>query len=432
MLTVAVVGSGPSGIYSAEALLKALPGQVLVDVYDRLPAPYGLVRYGVAPDHLKIKSVARALAKTLSDPAVRFLGDVEVGVAPTVEELRASYDAVIYAFGAARDRRLGIPGEDLHGSFSAVDFVSWYSGHPDAAVSRYTLDAHSAVVIGAGNVAVDVARMLTVQADDLRHTDVPEPVLDVLRASSITDIHIVARRGPAQAKFTTKELRELGEIPGVDVVVEPFTLDPVSQAEADEHKEVARNVEVLHEFSSRPLTGAPRRLWFDFWCAPTALAGSSAVAGVVCDRTSLVGGRAVPTGETIEIPAQVVFRSVGYRGSALPGVPLDESAGVIPNDAGRVLRDGAVSPGEYAVGWIKRGPTGVIGTNRSDAADTVASLLADFPAGGTHASVPDLAPAVDWQGWLAIEAAEAAAGAGLGRERVKLAVWEELRAAARG
>lgn len=432
MLTVAVVGSGPSGVYTAEALLKARPDAVRVDVYDRLPAPYGLVRYGVAPDHLKIKSVARALQKTFEHPAVRFFGDVEVGVAPTVDELRAAYDVVVYAFGAAQDRRLGVPGEDLHGSFSAVEFVAWYSGHPDSEIDRYTLDASSVVVVGAGNVAIDVARVLAKPVDVLRSTDIPDQVLDVLAASAVTDVHLVARRGPAQAKFTTKELREMGEIDGCDVVLDPavMELDDASLAEAAEHKEVARNVEVMREFSTRTPTGAGRRLHFHFWASPTAILGDDRVEGVRCDRTSLSpSGGAAPTGESYDIPAQMVLRSVGYRGAAIPGVPLDDRAGVIPNAQGRVLRDGAVSPGEYAVGWIKRGPTGVIGTNRSDAADTVAAILEDWTDGAKTPDLPNLA-AVSWEGWLAIDAAEATAGAAQGRDRVKLARWEELRAAA--
>lgn len=433
MLSVAVVGSGPSGVYTAEALLKARPGAVKVDIYDRLPAPYGLVRYGVAPDHLKIKSVARALQKTFEHPDVRFVGDVEVGVAPTVEELRAAYDVVVYAYGAAHDRRLGIPGEDLHGSFSAVEFVAWYSGHPDAEIDRYTLDARSVVVVGAGNVAIDVARILAKPVDVLRSTDLPDQVLDVLEASAVTDVHLVARRGPAQAKFTTKELREMGEIDGCDVLLDPavMELDPASEAEAAAHKEVARNVEVMREFSSRTPTGAGRRLHFHFWASPTSVLGADRVEAVRCDRTTLSeAGGAVPTGESYDIPAQMVLRSVGYRGAAIAGVPLDERAGVIPNADGHVLRDGAVSPGEYAVGWIKRGPTGVIGTNRSDAAETVAAILEDWPD-GTKDPVTLPVEAVTWPGWQAIDAAEAAAGAAQGRDRVKLARWEELRAAAR-
>lgn len=433
MLSVAVVGSGPSGVYTAEALLKARPGAVKVDIYDRLPAPYGLVRYGVAPDHLKIKSVARALQKTFEHPDVRFVGDVEVGVAPTVEELRAAYDVVVYAYGAAHDRRLGIPGEDLHGSFSAVEFVAWYSGHPDAEIDRYTLDARSVVVVGAGNVAIDVARILAKPVDVLRSTDLPDQVLDVLEASAVTDVHLVARRGPAQAKFTTKELREMGEIDGCDVLLDPavMELDPASEAEAAAHKEVARNVEVMREFSARTPTGAGRRLHFHFWASPTSVLGADRVEAVRCDRTTLSeAGGAVPTGESYDIPAQMVLRSVGYRGAAIAGVPLDERAGVIPNTGGRVLRDGAVSPGEYAVGWIKRGPTGVIGTNRSDAAETVAAILEDWPD-GTKDPVTLPVEAVTWPGWQAIDAAEAAAGAAQGRDRVKLARWEELRAAAR-
>jgi ferredoxin--NADP+ reductase len=437
VLRVAVIGSGPSGIYAAESLLRARPDAVAVDVYDRLPAPFGLVRYGVAPDHLKIKSITRALAKTLAHPAVRFLGDVEIGVAPTVEQLRAHYDAVVYAFGAARDRRLEVPGEDLHGSLSAVEFVSWYSGHPDAELDAALLSARSAVVIGAGNVALDVARVLAKDPADLRPTDLPAHVLTVLEASTVRDVHLLARRGPAQVKFTTKELRELGEIDGLDVLVDPadLELDPVSE-QACSDREVARNVEALRAYAAAPATGAVRRLHLHFWLAPTALLGGEHVTGVRADRTRLTSaGTLERTGESIDLDTQLVLRSVGYRGAAIPGVPLDERAGVVPNEVGRVLRAGAVSPGEYVVGWIKRGPTGVIGTNRSDAAETVAALLADLPDGTGRADGDppglDRALVVDWDGWLAIDAAEEAAGAQDGRGRVKLAAWEELRTAAR-
>ncbi len=438
MLRVAVVGSGPSGIYAAESLLKARPGEVRVDVFDRLPAPFGLVRYGVAPDHPKIKSITKALHRTFEDPAIRFLGDVEVGVAPTVEQLRAHYDAVVYAFGAARDRRLEVPGEDLPGSLSAVEFVAWYSGHPDAALDAALLRAESAVVVGAGNVALDVARLLVRSTEDLARTDLPTHVLDVLAASDVRDVHLLARRGPAQVKFTTKELRELGEVSGVDVLVEAadLELDPVSAALAETEREAARNVAVLREYAHRPPSGAERRLHLHFWRAPVEVCGPLRVTGVRCDQTALdPDGRLRVVRPTAVLPAQLVLRSVGYRGAALPGVPLDPDRGVIPNEGGRVLRDGAVSPGEYVAGWIKRGPTGVIGTNRSDAAETVRALLADLPEGrGVDGEVPGL-PAetlVDWDGWLAIDAAEERAGEPYARGRVKLAHWAELRAAALG
>ncbi len=434
MLRVAVIGSGPSGIYTAEALLAARPDAVLVDVFDRLPAPFGLVRYGVAPDHPKIKSIAGALARTLSHPSVRFLGDVEIGTSPIVAELRAHYDAVVYAFGAARDRRLEIPGEDLPGSVSAVDFVSWYSGHPDSALEAELHTDTSAVVVGAGNVALDVARVLAKQPDDLAGTDLPQHVLEVLRTSTVADVHLLARRGPAQARFTTKELRELAEIAGLDVLVDPadLELDALSAQTVASHRDVARNVEVLRGYAAAQPAGGGRRLHLHFWRAPTALVGTGHVTAVATDVTHLdETGRLRPTGATETIPAGLVLRAVGYRGAALPGVPLDADAGVVPNEAGRVLRDGVVSPGEYVVGWIKRGPTGVIGTNRSDAAETVAALLADLPD-GTGAAGLDPAHAIGWEGWLAIEGAEAAAGLPHGRGRVKLASWDELRAAASG
>jgi ferredoxin--NADP+ reductase len=442
VLRVAVVGSGPSGIYAADALTRG--GDVAVDVLDRLPCPYGLVRYGVAPDHLKIKSIALALQKVLDRPDVRFLGHVDVGHDVSVEELRERYDAVIYAFGAAVDRRLGIPGEDLPGSFSATEFVAWYSGHPDSAIDQFTLEAQDVVVIGVGNVAVDLARMLGKAVSELRHTDLPDHVLAVLAASPVRSIAMVGRRGPAQAKFTTKELRELGEIPGAGVVVheDELVLDEASQQLVESDATVRRNLDVLREWAGRPRGEEPRRLEVRFLLQPVAVLGSDTVEGVRFERTRLDGrGGVTGTGEMVDLPAQLVFRSVGYRGLPLPGLPFDPAAGVVPNDAGRVLRDGRPSPGEYVTGWIKRGPTGVIGTNKSDAQETVTSLLADLAADppqrpAEEDALLDLladrgADVVTWRGWQAIDRAEAALGAQQGRDRVKIAELSALLAAAR-
>ncbi|MDQ6650658.1 MAG: FAD-dependent oxidoreductase [Actinomycetota bacterium] len=443
MLRVAVVGSGPAGIYTAEALTRA--GGASVDVVDRLPAPYGLVRYGVAPDHLKIKSIAAALQKVLEGEHVRFLGNVELGADVDVADLRRCYDAVVYAYGASVDRRLGVRGEDLPGSFSATEFVAWYCGHPDAAIDRFTLDATAVAVVGVGNVAVDVARMLTKPIEGLRTTDLSDHVLDVLARSSVADVSVLGRRGPAQAKFTTKELRELGEIAGVDVVVRPdeLLLDEASEAAVAAQPVLRRNLETLREWAARPLTGAPRRLHLRFLLRPVELLGAAAVSGVRLRRTALTGtGQVVDAADEEVLDAQMVLRSVGYRGSPLPGLPFDQGAGVIPNDAGRVLRDGSVAPGEYVVGWIKRGPTGVIGTNKHDAQETVASLLADADNGRlprVAADEPDpllalLAErgvqAVTYAGWEAIDAAERALGATQGRARVKIANRAELLSAA--
>ena len=437
---IAVVGSGPSGLYAADELSRH--GGVWVDVLDRLPCPYGLLRYGVAPDHLKMKSLEITLRRILEHPEVRFLGGVELGDRLSVDDLREHYDAVVYATGAAVDRTLGIPGEDLPGSFSATEFVAWYCGHPDAEVDRFTLDATSAVVVGVGNVAVDVARVLAKTAAELREkTDMSDHVLDVLDANTITDIHMIGRRGAAQAKFTTKELQELGELANADVVVDPaeLVLDEASEQTIGSDRKVRRNVELLQEWAQRPQQGRARRIHLRFLHSPVALLGTDRVEGVELERNELDGtGGVRGTGSTVTLPAELVLRSVGYRGLPLPGVPFDERRAVIPHEAGRVLRDDGRA-GEYVVGWIKRGPTGVIGTNKGDAKETVATLLADLEATppGDHKAdgITELldrrgVTVVTWQGWEAIDAAEQALGAAVGRNRVKIADRDELLAAA--
>ncbi|MGH3773917.1 MAG: FAD-dependent oxidoreductase [Pseudonocardiaceae bacterium] len=438
---VAVIGSGPAGLYAADELSKH--DAVSVDVVDRLPCPYGLLRYGVAPDHLKMKSLETTLRKILERPRVRFLGGVELGTGLSVDELKEYYDAVVYATGSPVDRRLSIPGEDLPGSFSATEFVAWYCGHPDAEVDTFTLDARSAVVVGVGNVAVDVARMLAKTTRELRATDMPDHVLKVLDASAVSDIHIVGRRGPAQAKFTTKELRELGELAHADVVVDPaeLILDEAGKELVETNKAVRRNVETLQEWSTRPRLGRPRRIHLRFLLAPVAVLGAATVEALRCERNGLDGsGGVAGTGETVTLPAQLLLRSVGYRGLPLPGVPFDERSGVIPHVAGRVQRDGATSTGEYVVGWIKRGPTGVIGTTKGDAKETVEGLLHDLdalpraPRREPEMIIDRLARrgvgVVTWAGWEAIDAAEQALGAAAGRTRIKIANREALLIAA--
>jgi ferredoxin/flavodoxin---NADP+ reductase len=394
-LDVAVVGSGPAGLYTAEALIKQaaaldVPYQVHVDVLDRLPTPYGLVRYGVAPDHKSIKSIAEYLRGVLEHDRVHFIGGVHLGDDVTREDLLASYDAVVYATGAMRDRQLGVPGEDLPGSVAATDFVNWYCGHPDVDPVAFSLDAESVAVIGVGNVAVDVARILVRRPEDLRETDVSQPVLDALSASKVREVHMIGRRGPAQAKFTTKELRELGELADVDVVVgegeaDLDAFDPTGEsarlATSDRH--VRGNYTVISGWARRPAAGAPRRLTIRFWLRPTELLGTDKVTGLTLERTRLdASGRMVGTGELETLDAQLVLRSVGYQSVPLAGVPFDAQSHTVPNAAGRVLGpDGQPLPGEYVAGWLKRGPTGVIGTNKSDAAETVRSLLADLAGG---------------------------------------------------
>jgi ferredoxin--NADP+ reductase len=503
MLNVAVVGSGPAGLYAAEALVKQaaalpVPVPVRVDVIDRLPTPYGLVRYGVAPDHKSIKSIAQYLRKVLESPDVRFVGGVHLGEDVTRDDLVSAYDAVIYATGAMRDRRLGIPGEDLPGSYAATDFVNWYCGHPDMDAGAFTLDAESVAVIGVGNVAVDVARILARDPDELHATDVPQPVLDALHASKVREVHMIGRRGPAHAKFTTKELRELGELPGVELVVHAdeadlnaFDLAGEGAAMAESDRRVRGNLVAITKWAqdgavpSSPSTpsastGHARRLTLRFWLRPTEILGTERAEGITLERTSIsADGKFGGTGEFETLDAQMVLRSVGYQSVPLPGVPFDTRASVVPNAQGRVLgEDGAPLPGEYVAGWLKRGPTGVIGTNKSDAAETVRCLLEDLAGGPGAGDVPlpragllryphgpaspasagasaagpvgtlAAGPAEDWPlasilagrgvapvsyaEWLRIETAEAELAQALGRgDRVKLhsaeAIWSACR-----
>jgi ferredoxin--NADP+ reductase len=470
-LQVAVIGSGPAGLYTAEALIKQAaaldePGPIRVDVLDRLPTPYGLVRYGVAPDHKSIKSIAEYLRNVLEHEGVHFIGGVHLGDDISREDLLSAYDAVVYATGAMRDRHLGIPGEDLPGSIAATDFVNWYCGHPDVDPSAFTLDAEAVAVIGVGNVAVDVARILSRNPEELRETDVSQPVLDALMASKVREVHMIGRRGPAQAKFTTKELRELGELPGVDIVVVADEVDltafdatgeSVRLAETDRH--VRGNYTVIRDWAGRTPTGGARRLTVRFWLKPVEILGHSAVEGLTLERTRLdETGRLVGTGEQETLDVQMVLRSVGYQSVPLAGVPFDDRAAIVPNEAGRVIGpDGQPLPGEYVAGWLKRGPTGVIGTNKSDAAETVRSLLADLaggpgpgqvqlprpgllrmPAAAAEDQASPLAqvlaergtPHVTYADWLRIEEAEKELATRLGRSgRVKLASRDEIRRA---
>jgi ferredoxin--NADP+ reductase len=477
-LEIAIVGSGPAGLYTAEALVKqsaALdpPQQLRVDVLDRLPTPYGLVRYGVAPDHKSIKSIADYLRGVLEHDGVRFVGGVHLGDDVTREDLLACYDAVVYATGAMRDRRLGIPGEDLPGSYAATDFVNWYCGHPDVDPAAFTLDAESVAVIGVGNVAVDVARILIRDPDELRETDISQPVLQALTESKVREVHMIGRRGPAQAKFTTKELRELGELEGVDVIVgdgeaDLDAFDPTGEsgrlASSDRH--VRGNYKVISDWAARTPQGHARRLTVRFWLRPAEIHGPERVSRLTLERTRLdESGAFTGTGEQETLAAQMVLRSVGYQSVPLPGVPFDERSSTVPNFEGRVLGpDGQPLPREYVAGWLKRGPTGVIGTNKSDAAQTVRSLLADLadgpgpddvplpragllrypePAPGADAdlaAVPEAAASrfgellaaravrpVSYADWLKIETAEKDLAALLGRgAKVKLASRAEL------
>lgn len=445
MLRVAVIGSGPSGCYTAQSLVQQDPG-VHVDVLDRLPCPYGLVRYGVAPDHEKIKSLQNSLRTVLEHARVRFLGGVPVGPGGIpVPRLRELYHAVVYCVGASTDRRLGIPGEDLPGSWSATEFVSWYSAHPDAVQDRFLRGVRSVVVIGVGNVAVDVTRMLARGATELAPTDMPHTALTALAASGVTRLHMVGRRGPSQARFTTKELRELGALPGTAVTVDPAecALDPAYTDPSALPAPQRRNVEVLRGWAERTAQPGVRRLIrLRFFLRPAGLiARAGRVGAVRCERTVPDGrGGITGTGRFEDIEAQLVLRSVGYRGVPLEGLPFDAASGTVPHLAGRVLRGDTVARGEYVAGWIKRGPTGVIGSNRPCAKETVRSLLEDAPLFRDRALPGDpltalradgFAP-VEWEGWQAIERAEAELGASLGRSTVKLPDWDALLSAARG
>lgn len=438
---VAIIGSGPSGVYAADALAGQADVPVSVDIIDRLPTPFGLVRYGVAPDHLSIRSVRDTLDRVLDQPGIRFLGNVEIGRDLGLEELRTHYDAVILTYGASRDRELGIPGEDLQGSIAATDFVNWYTGHPDVATDAFTdflARCRSVAVIGVGNVAVDVTRVLAKSPGEIEHTDMPQHVFDALRGSSVTDIHLIGRRGPAQASWTTKELRELGELEHTTVVVEAGsdTSDPASQASLAD-KAVARNVAVIEEWTSRDPRSAQRRIHLWFRRRPVEMSGDGVVSRLVLERTDLdTDGRAIGTGDMEQIAVDGVIRSVGYRGAPLPGVPFDADRNVIPNREGRVLDGPTVVPGLYVAGWIKRGPTGIIGTNKKDAVQTVGHLLEDAadPAfkTATRSDPSDVdallsaSRTVDVEGWRRIDRAERDLGRSYGRDRTTIHDRSEL------
>jgi ferredoxin--NADP+ reductase len=431
-MRVAVVGSGPAGFYAAGALLSAEP-PAEVDMIERLPTPWGLVRLGVAPDHPKLKTVSRAFERIAEQRGFRFLGNVEVGRDLHHADLVRLYDAVVYAVGAQTDRRLGIPGENLPGSWAATEFVAWYNGHPDYQQLDFDLCVERAVVIGNGNVALDVARMLALTHDELAPTDATDASIAAIEASPMKEIVVVGRRGPAQAAFTTPELQEMGELAGADVVVDPADLEGADPQGTN----AERNLAVLQELAARGPEGKPRRVVFRFFHSPVAILGEDRVEGIELVRNVLDENQhAVPTEEHETLPCGLVFRSVGYRGVELPGVAFDPVSGTIPNEGGRI------GPGIYCAGWIKRGPTGVIGTNKKDATETVELLLADAAAGrfdpkpdASAAAVDELLAergihVVEYDGWTAIDGVERAAGEKSGRPRVKLCSWDDLLQAA--
>jgi ferredoxin--NADP+ reductase len=447
-LRLAIVGAGPAGIYAADIAKRAEAEHgldVSIDLFERLPAPYGLVRYGVAPDHPRIKGIISALREVLDRGAVRLFGNVDFGTDITLDDLARHYHAVIFATGAIRDAELDIPGIDLPGSYGAADLVSWYDGHPD--VDRtWPLDAREVAVIGNGNVALDIARMLVKPLPDLLTTELPPNVAEVLERSPITDVHVFGRRGPAQVKFTPLELRELGEVRDVDMVVadEDFEYDDAARQAIASNKQVLVLDRVFQSWRKREVGSASRRLTFHFWARPVEVLGETRVEGIRWERMESDGtGGARGTGEYREVPVQAVYRAVGYFGSPLAGVPFDERTGVIPNVEGRVVDErGAVVPGLYATGWIKRGPVGLIGHTKSDAMETVRHVLEDGalwwrPAEPDEDAVVELLESrgiryTTVEGWRLLDEHEIALGAPEGRARIKVVSRDDMLAASLG
>jgi ferredoxin/flavodoxin---NADP+ reductase len=450
-LRVAIIGSGPSAFYAADSLLSAKTltafSAVYVDMFERLPTPFGLVRGGVAPDHPKIKSVVKVYDKTASNPHFRFFGHVDFGTDITHDELMAHYHAVIYAVGAQSDRKMGIEGEDLHGSHAATEFVAWYNGHPDYQTSVFDLSQKAAAVIGNGNVAMDVARILAKTPHELAETDITDAALNALAHSAIEDIYVIGRRGAAQAAFTTPELKELGELDCTDVIVshEDAQLDPLSAADsANFDRTVSGNLETLAKYAAHGTSGKPRRLHLRFLQSPTRLIGTDRVEAIELVKNELVRAedgslRARATDHTEIIPVGLVFRSIGYMGVPLEGVPFEAKKGVIRNMDGRVCDDAdQVVRGEYCVGWIKRGPSGVIGTNKPDSVGVVALLIEDanagrlnMPASTDPHAILDLlddhhVEIVTYADWQKLDALEQEAGKAQNRPRVKFTNVDEM------
>ena len=450
-LRVAIIGSGPAGFYAAGALVAQEDPPISVDMFDRLPAPYGLVRYGVAPDHENIRNVLRIYRKTLSHERVRFFGNVEYGRDLKYEDLLELYDYTVFSTGAPTDRSLGVPGEDLRGSLSATEFVAWYNGHPDFVDLDVSLDTEAVVVVGVGNVAIDVARILARSVDELKTTDIADYALEKLAESRVRDIYVLGRRGPAQAKFTNPEIREFGKLQEADAVVrmDELALDPLSEASLEEDRVARKNMEILKELAGTGLTGKPKRVHFRFLVSPVEILGDeSGMTEVRIERNELRASESgylnsYGIGEFETLKAGMILRSVGYRGLPLPELPYDKRSGIVPNRQGRVIDTDSGQPIAriYVAGWAKRGPTGVIGTNKADAVETVACLLEDArEAGRGFAERPDLeetdrllfgrgAECVSYDDWCRIEALEEERGAREGRPRVKFVRAEEMLAA---
>jgi ferredoxin--NADP+ reductase len=450
-LRVAIVGAGPTGFYAADQLLRQPTLVVEVDLFDRVPTPYGLVRAGVAPDHQKIKAVTAAFDKVAAHPRFRFFGGVELGKHVSVADLRRHYHQILYATGAQTDRRMGIPGEDLQGSHPATEFVAWYNGHPDYRDYQFDLSQERAAVVGVGNVAVDVARILCRSHDELAATDIADHALEALQKSRVREVYLLGRRGPAQAAFTNPEIKELGELADADIEVlrDEVELDPLTRAALDKTPDRAtqKKVEILQGYALRKPSGKSRRLIVRFLVSPVELIGNATgqVVAMRLVRNRLEATAAgtlqpKPTGEFEELPVGLVFRSVGYKGVALPEVPFHESWGVILNEKGRVLETATKQPvtGEYTAGWIKRGPSGVIGTNKPDAAETVECMIEDVSAGHVLEPTEPGADAAEglvrqrqprflsYQDWLRLNAIEVSRGRERGRPRVKLTRVEDM------
>lgn len=438
-LRVAVIGAGPAGIFASDILTKS-DVDVSVDIIERNPTPFGLIRYGVAPDHPRIKEIVKALKRVLSQDDIRFFGNVGYGTDLKLDDLQQFYDAVIFATGAHKDRQIQIPGIDLRGSHGAADFVSWYNGHPDAH-TEWPLEAESVAVLGAGNVALDVARMLAKTADELLFTEIPDNVYRGIKANRAQDVHLFARRGPAQVKFTPMELRELGHSPNIDVIVHPegFDLDEGSMDSISASKSVKLVVDTLQNYIAKDATGAAHRIHIHFCQSPVEVLGEDGqVVGLRTERTELDGtGNASGTGEFTDWPVQSVYRAIGYLSDNLAGLPFDATTGVVPNDGGRVIDiDGEPLPGAYVTGWIKRGPIGLIGHTKSDAAQTIDMFLSDLDA--LVAPEQPEVEAVDryldsrgiafttWEGWEKLDAHEILRGESQGRERVKVVARDDM------
>jgi len=439
-LRLAIVGAGPAGIYAADILLKHERSfDVSVDLFERLPAPYGLVRYGVAPDHPRIKGIVSALREVLDSGSIRLFGNVTYGTDITLHDLKRHYHAVIFSTGAIKDQELDLPGINLEGSYGGADFVSWYDGHPDVP-RTWPLEAKEVAVIGNGNVALDVARMLAKHPEDLLPTEVPDNVHQGLVRSPVTDVHVFGRRGPMQVKFTPLELRELGDMRDVDIVIhaEDFELDEASKRAIESNKQIFVINKIFDTWRSRESGTARRRLHLHFYAKPLAVLGGDRVEGFRYERTEPDGAGGVrPTGEVREIAVQAVYRAVGYFGSPLEGIPFDERRGVIPNHEGQVLNDdNQLVPGVYATGWIKRGPVGLIGHTKSDAMETIQHVVKDQaswwnPEAPDEQSVTELLESrgvtfTNLDGWHLLDQAELERGQERGRERLKVVPREEM------